>query len=120
MRKILLTILFCLSTFFLNACNDENSVKNLSKNEVYFFYQTTCPHCHTAAQYIKQKHPGLSVKSFDIRMPGNMKLFQRAVKEYKITTAAGTPLIGMGDNYIMGWGDDKAGMFEEYVQQYEK
>lgn len=112
--------MFCASLVCLAACRDENSVASLSANEVYFFYQTTCPHCHTAAEYIKEKHPGLKVKSFDVKMPGNMKLFQQAVKDYKITDAAGTPLIGMGDNYIMGWGDREAQAFEKYVVQYEK
>lgn len=120
MLKRLSLSLFCMAVVFLTACKDENSVTNLSKNEVYFFYQTTCPHCHTAAQYIQEKHPNLKVKSFDIKTPGNMKLFQQAVNDYNIRTAAGTPLIGMGDKYIMGWGDNEAKMFEDYVTQYQE
>jgi glutaredoxin len=120
MLKKLSVALFCLAFTFLTACKDENSVTNLSKNEVYFFYQTTCPHCHTAAEYIKEHHPDLKVKSFDVKTPGNMKLFQQAVKDYGIHAAAGTPLIGMGNNYVMGWGDNEAKMFENYVKQYEE
>ena len=110
----------------MTACKDEgkdgngNSVSSLSENEVYFFYQPTCPHCHRAAEYIKEKHPNLKIKSLDIKTPGNMKLFRQAVKDYKIRTAAGTPLIGMGDSYVMGWGDEEAGAFEEYVSRYDE
>ena len=120
MLRRLLIALFGSAVMFLAACDDENSVAYLSKNEVYFFYQTTCPHCHTAAQYIKEKHPNLKVKGLDIQMPGNMKLFRQASKDYKINSVVGTPLIGMGDNYIMGWGDDKEKVFEEYVTKYEE
>lgn len=118
MLRKLLTSLFSISILFLTSCNDENSLQNLSKNEIYFFYQETCPHCHTAAQYIKEKYPDLKVKGLDIKMPGNMKLFQQAVRDYKISTAAGTPLIGMGDRYIMGWGDEEVKAFDEYVGSY--
>ncbi|MBR1601411.1 MAG: hypothetical protein IJ677_07515 [Alphaproteobacteria bacterium] len=120
MLRGLLITLFGLAITFLVACEDKNSVAYLSKSEIYFFYQTTCPHCHTAAQYIKEKHPNLKIKGLDIQMPGNMKLFRQAVKDYNISSAAGTPLIGMGDKYIMGWGDDKEKVFEDYVEEYEK
>ena len=120
MFRKLFAAFVCSAVLFLTACENKDSVSYLSKNEVYFFYQTTCPHCHTAAQYIKEKHPGLKVQSFDIKMPGNMKLFQQAVRDYKISTAAGTPLIGMGDNYIMGWGENQADLFEKYVEKYAK
>jgi len=118
MLRKLLTGLFSISILFLASCKDDNSLQYLSKNEIYFFYQETCPHCHTAAQYIKEKYPDLKVKGLDIKMPGNMKLFQQAVKDYKITTAAGTPLIGMGDKYIMGWGDEEVKAFDKYVGSY--
>ncbi|MBQ8481571.1 MAG: hypothetical protein IJ532_03470 [Alphaproteobacteria bacterium] len=120
MLRRLLVVLFGLVAVFLTACEDKNSVTYLSKEEVYFFYQTTCPHCHDAAKYIKEKHPDLKVKGLDVQMPGNMKLFRQAVKDYKITSAAGTPLIAMGDVYIMGWGDDKEKKFEEYVTKYKE
>lgn len=119
LHKLFIAV-FCTVIMFLCACKDSNSITVLSENEVYFFYQTTCPHCHTAAEYIKEKHPNIKVKSFDIKMPGNLNLFQQAVKDYKIETAAGTPLIGMGDNYVMGWGDNQITAFEEYVVRYEK
>lgn len=119
MRRLLVA-LFCFVVMLLTACDDKNSVRYLSKNEVYFFYQTTCPHCHTAAQYIKEHHPDLKVKGLDIKMPGNLRMFHQAVSDYKIETAAGTPLICMGDNYIMGWNDSDTKLFDEYVSGYYK
>lgn len=120
MLRKLSIVLYCVAVMCFTACKDSNSIVSLSKNEVYFFYQTTCPHCHTAAEYIKEKHPNLKVKSFDIKMPGNFNLFKQAVNDYKIEKAAGTPLIGMGDNYVMGWGDKEIKEFEKYVTEYER
>ena len=61
----------------------------------------------------------MRVKGLDIKMPGNMRLFQQAVKDYKISTAAGTPLIALGDNYIMGWSDEGVKNFDKYVASYK-
>lgn len=120
MLRRLFVAFCCAAVVFLTACKDKNSITSLSRDEVYFFYQTTCPHCHSAAAYIKEKHPALKVKNLDVQLPGNMKMFRQAVKDYKIMSAAGTPLICMGDNYLMGWGEDKEKLFEDYIKHYEK
>ncbi len=118
LRKIIMSVFVC-GALFLSACNKSDDVKNLSKEEVYFFYQQTCPHCHTAADYIKAKHPNMRIKALDIKMPGNRRLFDKAVKGYKVGTVAGTPLICFGDKYIMGWSDDDAPRLDEYAIDYE-
>ena len=113
------TIIVCfLSLFALNACNSEDNIKTLSAKKVYFFYQNTCPHCHTAAQYIKNKYPQLSVDKRDIRLLGNMAMFKQAVMAYNIRSSAGTPLICFGEHYIMGWGPKDYEVFDYYVQPY--
>ena len=112
---------FCgLCVLFLASCKNENDITTLSKNEVYFFYQEACQHCHHAADYIHANYPNLAVKSLDIKMPGNMRLFEEAVRTYKIGSVAGTPLICFGKNYIMGWGDDDPKRFDTYVADYNK
>lgn len=116
-------LVICLCGVFalmLSACKDENSVISLSENEVYFFYQETCPHCHTAAQYIKEKYPDLPVKGLDIKMPGNMRLLKQAVKDYKLKGSIGTPFICFGDKYIMGWSNEDEARLAEYAKSYEK
>ena len=111
--------LFCAGALFLTACKDENSIETLSQNEVYFFYQQSCPHCHTAAQYIKEKYPHLKIKGLDIAMPGNKRMFQEAAKTYKVGFTAGTPLICFGKKHIMGWGADAPAQFDLFVKNYE-
>ena len=116
MRRYLIAFGCAVLLFLTAACQDKNSVKYLSRDVVYFFYQTTCPHCHDAAKYIHEKYPHLAVKSLDIKMPGNQKLFMSAAKDYEVGQMAGTPLICFGDKYIMGWGEKDAALFDEYVK----
>ena len=113
-------IFLCSVTLFLSsACRKDNDIRNLSKHEVYFFYQNKCTHCHTAAQFIKAKHPWLKVKALDVDMPGNMRLLQEAAKTYKVGNSIGTPFICFGENYIMGWGDAEAARFNMLAERYE-
>ena len=119
MNKILVSLL-CAFCLLLAACKKSPEEKELDGSRIYFFYQTTCPHCHDAAKYIKEKHPDLKIVSRDVRLPGNQKLFRYAVKKYKIGEAAGTPLICFKDKYIMGWSDAKAQEFEKYAEPYQK
>ena len=120
MKKFLVSILCVFSCLFLTACEKSAEEKELDGSRIYFFYQTTCPHCHTAAEYIKEKHPDLKIVARDVRLPGNQKLFSYAVKKYKIGDVAGTPLICFDDKYIMGWSDAKAKEFDELAKPYEK
>lgn len=102
---------------FLAACS-RNDIKSLSKNEVYFFYQDGCPHCQEADLYIKKNFANAKIKAINIKTPGNLKLFSDAIYAYNITEAAGTPLICMGENYIMGWGSDDRLKFHKLILPY--
>lgn len=118
LRKIVAC--FCgLGILFLASCKEKSKIVSLSQNEVYFFYQEACPHCHHAADYIHANYPNLAVKSLDIKMPGNMRLFEEAARAYKIGPTAGTPLICFGENYIMGWGAEDPKRFDNYVKDYQ-
>lgn len=119
MKKIIFAVM-CACVLAVSACKKSPEEQELDGGRIYFFYQTTCPHCHDAAKYIKEKHPELKIVSRDIRLPGNQKLFTYAVKKYKIGESAGTPLICFDDKYIMGWSDGKAAEFDEYSKPYEK
>ena len=109
---------FCLLGIY--ACGQDGDVRPLKDDEIYFFYQTSCPHCHEAAQYIKKEYPELKMVARDISLPGNMKLYVQAVRYYGIIGSAGTPLICFGPKYIMGWGDQNRQLFDLYVQPYLK
>ncbi|MBR1825065.1 MAG: hypothetical protein IJ770_00560 [Alphaproteobacteria bacterium] len=115
-------LFICLSiagVLFLSACQKKEDIITLSEQEIYFFYQEGCPHCHTAAEYIKEKHPELKLKSLDIAMPGNRRMFQQAAQAYKLGASVGTPLICFGKQYVMGWGPDSPRRFELYAKKYK-
>lgn len=116
MKKILL-FLFCAAGLFLTAACHQNEAK-FDDGNIYFFYQTTCPHCHDAAGYFNTKYPDVKILRYDIKLPGNMKLFEQALRHYNIKGPAGTPLICMGRHYIMGWGANETQLFDLYVKDY--
>lgn len=119
MKRYICALVLCFASLCLSCCSEKkDDITVLSSQEIYFFYQTTCPHCHTAAQYIKNKYPMLKIVSRDIKLPGNMALFKQAVAKYNIRGAAGTPLICFGDHYIMGWGPNDKQLFDYYARPY--
>ena len=95
-------------------------MQEISGNEVYFFYQKTCPHCHHAAQYINTKYPGLKMINLDVQNRNNYNLFLKCVEKFKIDQSTlGTPLICMGNHYIMGWSEADSKRFDAYVQRFK-
>jgi len=127
MKNILKLVIACVITFFVAACDTDESAdtkalltKSLSSNRVYFFYQTTCPHCHYANEYISQKYPDLKMIKLDIRSRSNASLFLKCADKFKLNhNALGTPLICMGDHYILGWSDADKAKFDSYVQKFK-
>lgn len=118
MKKIFFFVWMLFSFVLISACSNASDSNELEADKIYFFYQTTCSHCHDAAKYIKKNYPTLKITALDIKLPGNMKLFEKAVKKYNVTKAAGTPLFCFGKNYIMGWGNEEQNLFDHYVKTY--
>ena len=58
------------------------------------------------------------MKKLNIAMPGNKRLFDAAARSYRLGTMVGTPLICMGKNHIMGWGENSAAEFDMYAEKY--
>jgi len=109
----------------LAGCMEERTqaaspLQEISNAYIYFFYQNTCPHCHHASAYISQKYPNLKMYSLDVRDPNNFNLFLKCAQKFKLPqNSLGTPLICMGDHYIMGWSDIDAKKFDAYVQRFK-
>ncbi len=125
--KLLKTFLVALMFVFVGACNDDltsdanASVRNeISSKYIYFFYQTTCPHCHHASAYIRQKYPRLKMVNVDVKDTSGYNLFLKCAQKFHLSQSTlGTPLICMGDHYIMGWSDVDAKRFDAYVQPFK-
>ena len=125
MKNFLKIVAVVLGTFMLFACDENtaqntNALKEISANQIYFFYQTSCPHCHHAASYINGKYPNLKMINLDVRQQGNYNLFMKCAQKFKLPqNTLGTPLICMGDHYIMGWADTDRVKFDSYVQKFK-
>jgi len=117
MKKFLAVVLCAVGLLFTASCRQNNETK-LSGDTIYFFYQDTCPHCHDAARYFKEKYPDVKIMRYDIKLPGNLRLFEQAVRQYNIKGPTGTPLICMGKHYLMGWSENNEHLFDLYVKDY--
>lgn len=115
MRGLLKFGALALAIACLGACEKRQT---LSEDKIYFFYQTTCPHCHVALQHINEVAPNIEIELYEISGEGR-DLFLQCVEKFDLPRQAiGTPLICMGDNYIMGWSAEEAVKFDEYVTDF--
>ena len=127
MKNFLRIFAVVLSTFLLFACDEDiaqntsaDLMKDISNNHIYFFYQNSCPHCHHAASYITKKYPDLKMINLDVSQQNSFNLFLRCASKFRLNpNALGTPLICMGDHYIMGWADTDRVKFDSYVQKFK-
>ena len=70
---------------------------------------------------MNEKYPNLEMKLINIRQSReNFELLLKCAKKFNIGNNLGTPLICMGDNYIMGWSEEQQKQFDEYVKDFIK
>ena len=77
-------------------------------SEVLFFTKSMCPYCNHAAAYLSTQYPDLAVTFVDIETPAGWERFLETVDALKLDTRRlGTPLIVVGDRYILGWSTEE-------------
>ncbi len=129
--KIILCILSLI--FVTTACdnkesgtNSKNSNKQMSQSidreisidKIYFFYQDSCIHCHHAFEYINKKYPTLKIDKVNINNTNGAVLFLQCARKFKLGSMIGTPLFCIGDNYVMGWGEEQQQKFDSYIKSF--
>lgn len=88
---------------------------------IYFFTKSYCPYCEEATAYIKKTHPDLDVIYVDISSPKNFDMFLSYATKYNLDKRyIGTPLICIGDNYLLGWSKESEETFDFYIKTYKK
>ena len=103
----------CLVCLLLVGCGSKDS------QEIEFYTHDGCPYCAKALKYIQINYPKLPVKIYEIDIAVNMRRFVECADKFKLDRKQlGTPLICMGDRYIMGWSPENQKLFNEYVQPY--
>ena len=130
---VLLITVFIVSMFFIykDSVNSKNKINNaiittktgIDNENIYFFSHIGCPFCEQALKYISKKY-GESIRMEVIvidKGKENVNLFIKASEKYNLDKRQlGTPLIAMGKNYILGWGQEGQRKFDEYVKEFKK
>lgn len=96
------------------------SVKEKSRETVYFFHLPTCSYSKAAKQYIEKNYPNVPVNFIDISKEENDDILKVAMKEYGIGKNVSTPLICLGVNHIEGWDFNEEKRLDIYIQSYLK
>jgi glutaredoxin len=116
MRKILICLCLFLC-FILTACKEE---KNVASNRVYFFSQPGCIHCEHAKAYLSRYYKNYDIKELNIREGKNMGYMLSFARHFKVPEQTlGTPFIVLGQNYVMGWGEEQQRQFNRYIRQFK-
>ena len=119
MKKFLLSLICVVS--LLSACQEHQNTQSsteISADKIYFFYSNSCPHCHDAIAYLNKNHPDLKLSMENVSTQRGYELLFKCAEKFNLGNRIGTPLFCMGDKYIMGWSDNNAAQFEEYVKPY--
>jgi len=113
MKKSLVAIILIVAAF-LSSCQEKKST-----NRIYVFSQPGCMHCEHAKSYMDRYYADYDIKDMNIREGNNMGYMLRYARKYKVPEQdLGTPFIVMGNNYVMGWGDDQQKQFNRYVKDF--
>lgn len=115
MKRLLRGMLFVVMVM-LSGCNEEQN----ATNRIYVFSQPGCGHCEHAKSYMSRYYQGYDIKEMNIREGNNMGYLQRYARKFKVPAETlGTPFIVMGDNYIMGWGENQQKQFNRYAKAFK-
>ena len=107
-------MVLCL-TVMLSACQEKKS-----DNQIYVFSQPGCGHCEHARNYMQRYYRNYDIRELNIRKGNNLNYLLRYARKYKIPEQSlGTPLIVMGNNYVMGWGTEQMRQFNRYIKDYK-
>lgn len=114
-KKILLVALIAVTA----ACS--NDTKTLKDNEIYLFYQNSCSHCHDAFQFFDSQMPDVKMNRVNVGSREGWELLLKCADKFNLDKSRlGTPLICMGDVYIIGWGADKQRQFLTQYKRFQK
>lgn len=95
--------------------------ENLLNDKIYFFIHSMCQNCHEAFSYIYGNHQDLNIPITDMKFHHNFELYKQCVKKFDIpNNQLRLPLICMGNHYIMGWDENSAENFEQYLKDFQK
>lgn len=106
-------LMLCVMLLFMSACKENNA------NTIYVFSQPGCGHCVNAHNYMQRYYKNYDIKEINIHQANNMNKMLSYATKFKISkNKLGTPLIVMGDKYILGWGEEQTKAFNRNIKKY--
>ncbi|MBQ2885776.1 MAG: hypothetical protein IJE43_18785, partial [Alphaproteobacteria bacterium] len=61
-----------------------------------------------------------NIKEINIREGANINQLMKYAKKFKVPqNSLGTPFIVIGNNYIMGWGNEQVKEFNRYAKEFK-
>ena len=118
--KNILSISFAL-LFIISCDTHKRQDVEINDNDIYFFIQTNCSHCHTAIKFVNDKYPDLNVRMENLANEESLDLFIKCAEKFNLDKSRlGTPLVCMNKNYILGWGPTKEAEFSKFVSEMNR
>ena len=113
--KRIFSLFFLSLTLLLSACNEKTYT-----NRIYVFSQPGCGHCISAHNYLQRYYRDYDIKELNIRVDSNAGYMIRFARKFKIKDQElGTPFIVLGNNYVMGWGEEQIKAFNKYAKDFK-
>lgn len=82
----------------------------------YFFYSSSCPHCHEAMPFVEElekERPDIEFRKLEVsQSPENLAIFRKKTEKLGIK-GGGVPTFIFKDKYIVGF---KTGSFEKKIR----
>lgn len=83
---------------------------NSANVTMYFFYSTSCSHCHAESIFltkIEPKYPSLEIKRLAVDIsPSNANLMKEFMQEHNLSSTIGVPQTYIGNSVVIGYSDD--------------
>lgn len=119
MKKLFLLAFLFNASFAMAQMSYYDPTGHIDNDHIYFFTQDGCPHCAQAIDYIKQSYPNTKIEYLKIADLKNQDSFFACANKFGLNKRQlGTPLICMGQHYILGWSEDQEKQFDEFIKDF--
>lgn len=124
MKKIIHTIIVIFTLFICFSTFAKENNKN-NKKDVFIFSKNGCPFCAKLEEDLNNKiikdNPNINFIVLKISDNNNVNLLRKLLKKYNVSGDIGLPIMFIGNNYLMGWGNEELNnLLNKYLEEIDK